>query len=334
MLHKLSLPDGGCATIPRGLDSTGGELSMKVSHQWTVAIRPTNGEKPRRITKIASLSGDGFSVDVPYHKAKTGHLFKHPVIPDDVAPRFVNWEAAAPFAARDRVRLIYHSDGFAEFSGDKPGRITASRDLVSGEATGLGLFSAPLSRPIFSGPSVAMTVYGIDQFEVAEELDELIVFEPGDFYYRNCTPETANSWMLAIHAFPRSVVPPIRIKQKRSIVAATLESLNGPIGSVLEMVAISLPEEKMFLGLCVNCFKAKLQSDSGWLFSGPGDYTQNRRGHVLMGIYPRTEIPVGEETSLQQKPESPRAYSVRLSPRESAQRASPLPRSKKNRRRN
>jgi len=221
-----------------------------------------------------------------------------------------------------------------EFSNGRPGRISASKDIVSGEAKGLGLFSAPLSRSIFSGPSVGIIAYGIDQFEMAEEQSEIIVFEPSDFYYRNCTSETANSWTLAIYAFPRGVVPPIRIKHKRSIVVATLEPLNGPMGAVLELVTISLPEEKMFLGLCVNCFNQRHKADSGWLFSGPGDWTRDRRGHVLMGIYPLTEIPGIEQTALQQELENPPVGSAQLSPRKSTQQSSRPRRSNKNRKRN
>jgi hypothetical protein len=266
------------------------------SHQWTIALRPKDHEKPRRITTLASLGGDGFSAVLPCHKTKTGYLFKQPVIPEAVVPRFVSWETANAFGKQDRVKLIYHKDGFAEFSSEGPGRITASRDLISGEVKGLGLFSAPLSRPGVGGPILAVTVYGIDQFEIAKERDRVIVFEPSDFYYRGCTPENANSWVLAIYAFPQNTIPPIRLKQKRPMIAVTLEPLNGPIASVLELATLFLPAEKMFLGLYVYRANAKLQSESGWIFHGPGDYTRDRRGKVLMGIYPRTEIPWGEKS--------------------------------------
>jgi hypothetical protein len=306
---------------------------MKAIHQWTVTIRPTEAGKARKITTIASLNGDGFSVQLPYHKARAGVLFKHPVIPGIAMPRFVGSETAVAFGAHDRVKLIYHADGFVEFSSNRPRRTFANKDIVSGEASGLGLFAAPLSRSIFSGPSVGINAFGIDQFEISEEQDELIVFEPSDFYYRNCTPETANSWMLAIYTFPRGVIPPIRIKGKRSMLTATLEPLNGPIGAVVELVAISLPQEKMFLGLCVNCFSGQHKADSGWLFSGPGDYTAERRGHVLMGIYPLTEISGDSQTALRQEPETPQVDTAHFSPRESTQRASPPRRSKRNRKR-
>jgi len=235
---------------------------LKASSQWTIAIRPANGKKPCKITKIAGLEGDGFSILVPCHKAHTGFLFKHPVIPGVATPRFVAWDAAVAFGARDKATLNYHADGFVEFSGERPGRITASRDLIWGEAKGLGLFSRPLSRPSF-GPILALTVYGLDQFESAQEKDGLIVFEPCDFYYRNCTPKSANAWNVVIYAFPKGVVPPVRFDQKRPMIRASVEPLNGPMSSVVDLVALSLLEEKLFMGLCVREFKFRIKSRQG-----------------------------------------------------------------------
>jgi hypothetical protein len=306
---------------------------LRPIHEWTVAIRPLANKKLRKLTKITDLGGDGFSILVPCHKARTGYLFKHPVIPDLQMPRFVAWEKATAFTARDGAKLSYHTDGFVEFSGTTPGRIKSGQDLVSGETEGLGLFAAPLSRPSFSGPTASITVYGVDQFEKPKKRDRLVVFEPGDFYYRSCTPETANTWSVAIYAFPKNVVPPIRFKQGRPTLEVTLEPLNGPIASIMDMEAIFLTEEKMFLGLCVNCFNTQLQANSGWLLSGPGNYTRDRRGHVLMGMYPRTEIPLPGKTPLQRRPKSSPADSSRLPRHEPAHRGLPATGSNKNTRR-
>jgi len=291
---------------------------LKDSSRETIAIRPANGKKPCKITEIAGLEGNGFSILVPCHKAHTGFLFKHPVIPGVAAPRFVAWDAAVAFDARDKAKLNYHADGFVEFSGERPGRITASKDLVSGEAKGLGLFSRPLSRPSFGGPILALTVYGLDQFESAQEKDGLIVFEPCDFYYRNCTPKSANAWTLAIYAFPKGIVPPVRFVQKRPMIRASVEQLNGPMSSVVDLVAVSLLKEELFIGLFVSRIHIPIQRTSGWLLSGPGDWAADRRGHVLMGIYPRTEI-----LSPQKSPGAPSTDTAQLSPSARARRTSP-----------
>jgi hypothetical protein len=272
---------------------------LKAHLQWTVAIRPAKGAKAHRITKIASLAGDGFSVLAPCHKAQTGFLFKHPVVPGSPIPSFVAWDTAVAFTGRDRARLNYHADGFVEFSGDRPGRMTATKDPISGEVKGLGLFSLPLSRPPYSGGVVGLTVYGLDHFETEEKHDEIIVFEPRDFYYRNCNTQNANAWVVTIHAFPQGKIPAVRISDERSIITASLEQLNGPVGAVIDLVAISLPEEKLVLGLHVSRVHIPIEFDSGWLLAGPGDWAIDRRGHILMGMYPRGEIPLVRATSLQ-----------------------------------
>jgi len=287
------------------------EPQPKVHRQWTIAIRPATGKAAKTITKIASLGGDGFSVLVPCHKARSGFLFKHPVISGRPIPHFVGWDAAVAFSADDNAKLNYNMDGFVEFSGSRPDRITATKDLLSGETTGLGLYSLPLSRPSFGGPIITLRTFGLEQFQRSDGADGLIIFEPGDFYYRNCAPENANTWDLVIYALPTGAAPPIRFDQRRSIIRASIEPLNGPIASVVDLVGLELPDEKIFLGLCVNRFHIPLKSESGWLLSGPGDLGASGRGHVLMGIYPRTELPLQE---------SPATASVHLRPSKRARR--------------
>lgn len=96
------------------------------------------------------------------------------------------------------MKLSYHTDGFAQFSGESAGRITSGIDPTTGEPKGLGLFTNPLTAPIRSGPSVGVTVWGMEEFEEAKERDHPLIFEADDFYHRRCTPEDANAWALSI----------------------------------------------------------------------------------------------------------------------------------------
>ena len=145
--------------------------TTKTRQQWTVAIRPKGREKPRNITTIEGLGGNGFSVSLPFHNAHAGYLFKQPVAPGMGMPHSVAWARATEFGPRDKVKLSYHVDGFAEFCADRSDRIAATRDLISGEVKGLGLFSAPLAQPSVGGPAIAITVYGIDQFVIPKEIE-------------------------------------------------------------------------------------------------------------------------------------------------------------------
>jgi hypothetical protein len=275
---------------------------MNGSRRWTIAIRPADGQQPRKITKIIGLNGAGFSVLTPYHKARSGYLCKMPVDPKIQGGYQRSWDDTIGFTAEDRVKLSYHTDGFAQFSSEGTGRIKSGRDPVTGEPKGLGLFTHPLEDPIWSGPSVGVTLWGLDEFEETKERDEPLVFEPSDFYYRGCTPDEANAWILSIYPFPIGAVPPIRFHQGYPLLDVMLEPLNRLLFSVVQLKIVHLPEEEVFLGLFVNRMVANFPTESGWILNGPGDYTQDQKGHVLMGVYPRDMIPVEGRGSLDRTP--------------------------------
>lgn len=238
---------------------------------------------------------------VPYHKAQSGFLYKLPVDPKtDLEPgmRSVSYDQCVGFTASDRVKLSYHTDGFAQFSGEAPGKIISGRDPTTGEPKGLGLFTRPLTRPIQTGASVGITIFGIDDFEAARERDYPLIFEPSDFYYRGSTPEDANTWILSIFAFPIAVTPPVRFKGGNAVLDVALEGLYGPWVSVVELKVVHLPVEKVFLGLMVNHFKSSGRPKSGWSISGPGDWTMQQKGHVLMASYPAMKVAIGGRDSL------------------------------------
>jgi len=152
---------------------------MSGIRKWTIAIRPSTDQPARRITKIIGLNGAGFSVLAPYHKARSGFLFKLPV-ESTTALTPGTWQAPwgeiVGFTVEDRAKLTYHTDGFAQFSSELAGRIISGRDPSTGAPKGLGLFTHPLANPIWSGPSASMTVWGLDDFEVAYESDTVRVF--------------------------------------------------------------------------------------------------------------------------------------------------------------
>jgi hypothetical protein len=186
--------------------------------KWTISIQPGPGSVPKKVTKIVSLKDGGFSVLTPYHEARSGFLFKMPIGPDILQKLHyqASFSECVSFSANDRVKLSYHADGFAQFSGEVGGRIISGRDPVTKEPKGLGLITHPLAKPIWTGGSVGITMWGIEAFDDAKERDECICFEPDDFYYRDCTPSNASGWHVRIYAFPRSVVPPPEIPRQFS----------------------------------------------------------------------------------------------------------------------
>ena len=278
-------------------------MAKKSDRKWTVAIRPRTGDALRKITKIIGLNGDGFSVLTPYHRARSGFLFKHLMDLQKVGERNVPWIECVGFTAEDRAKLTYHVDGFAQFSSENPGKIISGRDPKTGEPKGLGLFTHPLKTPIVSGSSVGVTVWGIDEFETAGKGDELIIFEPSDFYYRRSTPKNANTWHLGIYAFPVGAVPPLRFEGDQAVMDFVLNRLSAGVpGSIVKLKTIYLEEEQVYLGLYVDRFISKFPVKSGWMLNGPGNYTTSQSGYVLQAIYPRDLIPVEGRDSLDRIP--------------------------------
>ncbi|MGH8335526.1 MAG: hypothetical protein ACRETL_01575 [Gammaproteobacteria bacterium] len=283
-------------------------MAKKSNRKWTVAIRPRTGEALRKITKIIGLNGDGFSVLTPYHQARSGFLFKHLMDLQTQGQRKIPWGECVTFTAEDRVKLTYHVDGFAQFSGENPGNIISGRDPKTGEPKGLGLLTHSLKTPIVSGGSVSVTVWGLEEFETAEEAEEAIIFEPGDFYYRRSTPNNANVWHLSVYAFPVNAVPPVRCKDDQTVMQFALNPISAGVpGSIVELKTIYLEKERVYLGLYIERFIANFPVQSGWWLHGPGNYTTNQSGYVLQAIYPRDLISVEGQSSLDRIPSNPSA---------------------------
>jgi len=280
-------------------------MTKKPDAKWTVAIRPTAGKPLYKITKIIGLNGGGFSILTPYHRAHSGFLFKQAVNPrmfDKAGEHLVKWTECAGFTAENRAKLTYHVDGFAQFSSENPGTIISGRDPNTGEPKGLGVMARPFSNPSTSGPSVGISVWGIEDFEEANEKERLIVFEPSDFYYRLWKPEETNLWHLGIYVFNR--VSPVRFDngQAKMDFALTYAPTAGVAGSIVTLRTIRLAAEKVCLGLYVESLVGDFPSKSGWQMGGPGSWTSNQTGYVLHMVYPRDLIPVDQLPSLDYRP--------------------------------
>jgi hypothetical protein len=276
-------------------------MPKKRDTKWTVAIRPAAGKPLYKITKITSLNGGGFSVLTPYHRAHSGFLFKHAINPrmfDKAGEHQVRWTDCAAFTAENRTKLSYHVDGFTQFSSENQGTIISGRDPNTGEPKGLGVMARPFSDPSTSGPSVGVSVWGLEDFEEADQEEKLIVFEPPDFFYRLWRPDETNLWHLGIYVF--NAVPPVRFDsgQAKMDFALTYPPTAGVVGSIVTLKMIRLEAEKVSLGLYVESVVGNFPSKSGWQMSGPGSWTSNQTGYVLHGVYPRDLIPVDQRPSL------------------------------------
>lgn len=262
----------------------------KIAQQaWTIAIRPTVGTEPRKITKLVSLKDGGFAILTPYHNANKGFLAKVPM-PKGGGQHYIKWEDCVTFTAESRVKLSYHADGFAQFSGEENSKIISGIDPTTGEPKGLGLRSNPLSTPTTSGGVAAVTVWGLEDYPIASKVKSgTIIFEPNECYYRRCTPREANGWILTLHVFPnkRNALP-VRFRDNAPYMQVVAEAnLPDPRMYVVEYRLIDL-QGSFALGLNLNRIVINDNAKSGWSLTGPsepGDLNSLRYG--LLARYPR-----------------------------------------------
>lgn len=258
---------------------------------WTIAIRPTVGAQPRKITKVVSLKDGGFSILTPYHRAQTGYLAKMPM-PNGVGPHFRNWSEGITFTAESRVKLSYHADGFTQFSGEASSKIISGIDPATGEPKGLGVRSNPLAKPTWSGAVSAITVFAIDEYlTTKDEVSGTIIYEPDECYYRSCSPCEADGWILTFHTFPK--VPPLPVRFRNNIPFLRVASeggLSSPLHYIVEYRLIDLPGA-VVLGLNLNRLITKGECKSGWILSGPSEVGVEVGAirYTLMAVYPRLE---------------------------------------------
>ena len=241
----------------------------------------------RRVLKVLPLSDGGLAVTTPYHAARDGFLFKSPRM-RGAGTRMLDPGDLIPFNANDRVKLSYHVDGFAQFSGEDNARIVSGRDRDTGMPKGLGLVTNPLEDPLTSGPSVGCTIWGLGDFEdwKPKRGDQALVFREDDFYVE---PDQSPDGILG-YSFSMFMIP-----------SAALRDAIGEYGSGT-LVELSLP---MRVGAREHRFRARLVvlggpvtcvvlaernalgflEPSGFTLSGPGDAEG-----TLMAFYPRPNI--------------------------------------------
>jgi hypothetical protein len=167
-------------------------------------------ENAFKVIKVAFYGDGGFCIFAPYHTAKKGLLSKLEV-DYSLGEQYISRNENVEYTADDKVKLSTHPDGFVQFSGVN-GNIISGRDQVTGKPKGLGLMSSPLNKIIRSGPTFAATLWGIDQFDKFNQPkkgEQVIEFKESNYYYRNCTREDWNGYILEGFLFEQNAISAI-----------------------------------------------------------------------------------------------------------------------------
>jgi len=254
---------------------------------WTIALKESSWPQARKLTKIVAYKTGGFCVLVPYHKEKKGWLIKASIDYSQSGTTSRHIGTGIKFSADDRVKLSYHPDGFVQFSGEVGGRIISGRDPDSGEIKGLGTLTQPLNNPIITGPSFAVSIWGLDEFDLLPPDENACLFTSCDLYHRRCTPEMFNGYVLEAFIFPDTYWGATRgeDQQWRATLAVPFEAH----GTLLEFRMLPLAGQPIVLGLVMSRAGLKFKAKSGYCLNGPGGERIDNIAQGLWAIYPRPD---------------------------------------------
>lgn len=252
----------------------------------TICIQDKPGESPRRITKITPYKDGGFAMLLPYHAAKKGYLMKMPMN-YAYGNHTITRDEYIAYSAEDRVKLSIHPDGFVQFSGENRGKILSGRDSQTGEPKGLGIMSSPLTKPIMSGPTFGVSVWGLQDFEPFVNMGQrgIMIFGESDFYYRDSTCDTWNSYVVEGFVISNKYSWAIR-ESNGQLTARIFHPFFERTGATFDLRVMPLPNQPVYLGMMVSRLESHFQSPSGFCFGGPSDITLK---HGLMALYPAPE---------------------------------------------
>jgi hypothetical protein len=265
-------------------DVTGPGFKPKIS-PVTVAVEHPKGVF-RKLTKIVPyrLPDGGFAVMVPYHKANEGILSKQQVF-DSLSRRLILPPPSVfeMYSVSSKVNLSFHADGTTQFSG-MDGDVISGKDPTTGEFRGLGIMAHPFTKPVRSGPALAIVAWGLEDFEVCELSEDVLLFTQ---------PELRNPYMpwpsnsVCIEFYMPSLRQPLASKgyfpDYRSPIR--LWNPNSKLLRTQEMRLIALQSPEVALAVFAMHVPNNQTVRSGFTISSPRD----RKSFGLYATYPRTQ---------------------------------------------
>jgi hypothetical protein len=253
-----------------------------MSSGTTIVIQEAENAQPRKIIKIVPMRAGGYMVMAPYHQAREGFLAKHPVDYSRVGRFEMPLTDFTSYTADDRVKLSVHKDGFVQFSGEDPGKIRSGRDPVTGEPKGLGIVANRLKDVITTGPTFGVVVWGIEDFEpYTGDGRDAMIFTEREMYYRNCTPDTWNGFVIESFVLSFRMWSGVRGPADDLRISMGFRGFEGS-GANLDFRVIQLPDQPVFLALAVSRIRVDFDPPSGFMLNSQSDMK-----HALIAMYPR-----------------------------------------------
>jgi hypothetical protein len=240
-----------------------------------------------RIFKVTPHSDGGFNVHIPYHNDKTGYLYKIR-IPYPQGTILVPFTAITEQRIIDKdVKLSIHRSGFVQFSG--PG-VVSGIDEATQRPKGLGIKIGPLTKPITSGPTFIVSIWGLEDFQVLnskEDKKNYITFKIDDF---NADPPNAkrhDTLKFECFLFPTSLAGEVDPRGGQPTLTRPFSNHVWQPGKVFHLKVIFLKNSPVFIGILPHFSEWGFgdRGKSGYQIDGPSEIVGRNNENILEGIH-------------------------------------------------
>jgi len=248
-----------------------------------ITIYSSSSGKYYNLFKVFSYKSGGIGLLLPsYDSAQMGRLGIMNVdygSDNEVSAMTVTGQQ---YRASDIVKFSYHLDGFVQFSSATNYKIVSGLDIY-GKPKGLGIRSWPLSKPISSGPSMTLALWGVNKLKETdtEKVDNRYVFETAKASsYQSYKPKNGDDNLFGFNIFviPDSIkgqVFEVNGREYAHLVTGGGQFPNNYIRSKELIRVIRIPGQEFYLGISFICIEeAPNRFKFGYNFCGPSDGKQ------------------------------------------------------------
>jgi hypothetical protein len=232
---------------------------------------------------------EGFSILAPYLSVEAGVAAKMLVDYSKGEHFKVPEDDIVKFAAGSRVKLSYHSDGFAQFSSEHQGTIRSGRS-ENGDIKGVGVLTNPLWMPIPTGPSCCLLAWGLDEFERPKlplRKRDLLARPSEVLDFKDDRVDGTPAYALEFWVFRADAWMSVREDLGGKYLDAAI-----PIDNPRVLARLRVPAFKRrdyLLGVTTRRLRVQFVTP-GWQLAGPSQMIDSTRGEALIAAYPAEHL--------------------------------------------